>query len=442
MTVVVNRPPSSYLCQHLLVPRLPLLLALALVTLAACQPAARELARGPAGPEAPKALVEALADRFGPVDREAGFDALRPKLARAALVPSWVIDDGTVWRTRGDGWRAFELNGYSWGGLYRIGAREEALPAAAPGEYRGRVLLRQAGRERFEWSVSEELAVGPARPADLARALDALFRGAEGVTEASARAAIAGALPRASVKLGLLLRIEALELRPDAHGATSVRLAVRLAPAGIRGFAPRYAAFLEKYVGPMRGRLVVAEPGGAVWWTLETADRLWTVRLRVRDGSLVPLEGPDDRRLPGRLRATADYATRMGRFEVGARRIAADLALTRTPAVKAVSARFLEEPDWKLPFLAETLLDDPLRYPFEAPGSEIEWAARETPRGTLLTGLYRARVRETWILRWLGGMMSHAVGEFRQGAELEADRYHRECLLALRDDLAALAVFP
>ena len=417
-------------------------LALLLMPFAACQPAARELARGPAGPEAPKALVGALADRFGPIDREAGFDALRPKLARAALVPSWVLEDGTVWRTRGDGWRAVELNGYSLGGVYRIGARAEALPAVAPGEYRGRVLLRQTGSGRFEWSVSEELAVGGARPSDLAGALDVLFGGAEGSTESSARAAIAEAFPRASAKLGHLLRTETLALKPDAQGATSVRLAVRLTPAGIRGFAPRYSAFLEKYAGPMRGSLVVADTRGAAWWTLEAADNLWTLRLRLRDGSLVPLEGPANRRLPSRLRATADYATQMGRFKVGARRIAADLALTRTPGVKAFLARFLEEPDWQLPFLAETLLDDPLRYPFEAPGSEIEWAARETPGGTLLTGLYRTRVRETWILRWLGGMMGNAVGEFRGGAEREADQYHRECLLALRDDLAALAASP
>jgi hypothetical protein len=417
-------------------------LALLLVPFAACQPAARELARGPAGPEATKALVGALADRFGPIDREAGFDALRPKLARAALVPSWVLEDGTVWRTRGDGWRAVELNGYSLGGVYRIGARAEALPPVAPGEYRGRVLLRQTGSGRFEWSVSEELAVGGARPSDLAGALDVLFGGAEGSTESSARAAIAEAFPRASAKLGLLLRTETLALKPDAQGATSVRLAVRLTPAGIRGIAPRYSAFLEKYAGPMRGSLVVADTRGAGRWTLEAADNLWTLRLRLRDGSLVPLEGPADRRLPSRLRATADYATQMGRFKVGARRIAADLALTRTPGVKAFLARFLQEPDWQLPFLAETLLDDPLRYPFEAPGSEIEWAARETPGGTLLTGLYRTRVRETWILRWLGGMMGNAVGEFRGGAEREADQYHRECLLALRDDLAALAASP
>ena len=420
---------------------LPLGLALAALA-AACRPAAQEAARGPAGMDGPVVLVQALADRFGPIDREPGFDALRPKMARAALVPSRVLEDGTVWRTRGDGWRAVELDGYSSGAAYRIGARAEALPARAPGQYRGRVHLRQIGNGRFEWSVSEELAIGPVRPSDLAGALGALFRGAERSTEASARAAIAEALPRASAKLGLLLRLETLALQPDAHGATSARLAVRLTPAGIRGFAPHYSAFLEKYARPMRGSLVVADSGGAAWWTLETADHLWTLRLRVRDGSLVPLEGPADRRLPGRLRATADYVTRMGPFKVGARRIAADLSLTRTPGEKGLSARFLQEPDWQLPFLVETFLDDPLRYPFEAPGSEIEWAARETPGGALLTGLYRARVRETWILRWLGGMVGNAVGEFRGGAEREADQYHRECLLALRDDLAALGASP
>lgn len=408
----------------------------------ACREAARGLASGPAGDDGPRALVEALADRFGPIEREPAFDALRPKLARAALVPSRVFDDGTAWPARGDDWRALELAGYGSGATYRIGVRDEAPPAVVPGQYRSRVQLRRVESGRFEWSVGEELAVGPVRPSDLARALDALFRAAESSTEASARAAIAGALPRASAKLGLLLRLETLALQRDAHGATSVHLAVRLTPSGISSFAPRYSAYLEKYARPMRGTLLVADPGGAAWWTLEAGDNLWTVRLRLRDGSLVPLEGPAERRLPGRLRATADYVTRMGRFEVGARRIAADLELTRAPGEKGLSARFREEPDWKLPFLAEALLDDPLRYPFEEPGSEIAWAAREGSGGTVLTGLYRARVRETWILRWLGGMVGGAVDEFRRGAETEADRFNRECLLALRDDLAAPGAAP
>jgi hypothetical protein len=424
--------------QHEGVRRVTAILPLLGLAVAGCRPAARELAAGPAGPAGSQALVQALADRFGPIDREPGFDVVRPKLAGAALVPSRVFDDASVWRVQGEGWRAVELDGYVRGTAYRIGARAEALPARTPGQYRGRLHLQQVQRGRFEWLVTEELAVGPARPSDLARALDALFRAAERSTDAGARAAIAEALPRASAKLGLLLRLEVLRLEPGADGATSAHLGVRLTPAGIRHFAPRYAAFLEKYARPIRASLVVADLGGATWWTLEAADNLWTLRVRLRDGSLAPLEGPPDRRLPGHLRATADFETRMGRFDVGAQGIAAHLAVTRTPGEKALSARFLEEPDWRLPFLVETFLDDPLRYPFEAPGLEIQWAARETPLGTSLTGLYRARVRETWILRWLGGMVGNAVGEFRRGGEREADQFHRECLLALRDDLAAL----
>jgi hypothetical protein len=288
--------------------------------------------------------------------------------------------------------------------------------------------------------VDEELAVGGVRPSDLAAAHDALFRGAEASSESAARAAIAAALPRASSRLGLLFRLETLELRRDAHGATAVRLGVRLTPDGISGFAPRYAAFVRKYATPIRMRLVVADTAGAAWWSLDAADNLWTLRLRVRDGSLVPRDGPADGRVPPLLRATADYSTRMGRYKVGASALVAEVALTRTGAEKGFSARFLQEPEWELPFLVETLIGGPLHFPFEGQGSEAGWAVRQTPgAGTRFVRHYRARVRETWILRWLGGMTSQAVGEFRRGAEAEADRFTRECLLALRDDLAALA---
>jgi hypothetical protein len=418
--------------------RVSLLLALAGLALPGCRTVAHQLAAGPGGPAGPRELIQALADRFGPIDREPGFDSLRPKLAAAALVPSRVFDDPSAWRTRGDGWRAVDLDGYSSGGVYRIGTRAESLPPRLPGQYRERVQLRRVDGGRFEWHVTEELALGPTRPSDLARALDALFRGAGHATEASARAEIASALPRASAKVGLLLRLEQVALVHDAAGATSVQLAVRITPAGIRSFAPRYAAFLEKYSTPIRASLTMADPDGVPWWTLAGADNLWVARLRVRDGSLVPLEGPAERRLPGSLLATADFSTRMGHFKVGAQGIVSRVALTRTATEKGLSARFVEKPDWRLPFLVEALLHSPLHYPFEPPGSEVSWALRETPDGTLFAGLYRARVHETWILRWLGGMMGNAVSEFRRGAEREADQYHRECLLALRDDVTAL----
>jgi len=426
------------MCQHGRVHRLAVTLALLMALWTIALPSARDLAPGSTESDGLRIVLDALADRFGPTEREPGFAALRPKLARAGLVPSPMFDDVAAWTTRGDSWRAVELAGSAAGGVYHIGLRAEAPRPAVPGQYRGRMRLERLAAGRFEWTVSDELSIGQARPSDLAGALDTILRVAERSTEVSARAAIAERLPRAAARFGHLLRLETLTLQPDAHGATSVRLAVRLTPDGIRGFAPRYAAFLERYARPVRLSLVVADPGGVTWWTLEAADGLWTVRLRVRDGSLVPLEGPADRRLPGRLRATADLSTRIGRFGVGARRLAADLALTRTPVEKGFSALFLEEPDWQLPFLVETFLDSPLHYPFETPGSEVALTAREAPGGNLLVRHYRARVRETWILRWLGGKVDGAVGDFRRGAESEADLYHRACLLALRDDLASL----
>jgi hypothetical protein len=407
------------------------------LVLLSCQPPARELGSGPGGPEAPQVLVESLALRFGPVVREPAFDALRPKLAGAALVPSRVFADPAAWTTRGEAWRAVDLVGHASTGSYRIGVRDLAPPAREPGQYRARVRLEQVGGGRYEWTIDEDLAVGPVRPADLAAALDAALRAAESSTVPGARAALAAAFPRTRAKLGLLLHLETLDLRRDAHGATEARLGLRLVPDGIRGFAPRYAAFLDEHATPIRASAVLSDPEGAPWWSLTAAGNLWTLRFRIRDGSLVPLEGAADRRLPSRLRATVDYATRMGRWGVGARGLRADVELDRSPARKAMTARFHEEPEWEMPFLALLFLGGPLRYPFEERGSEVRWGAGEsTDGGTVLFGFYRARVRENWILRWLGGLTSKALGEFRRGAEQEADLYVRECLLALRDDLS------
>jgi hypothetical protein len=211
-----------------------------------------------------------------------------------------------------------------------------------------------------------------------------------------------------------------------------------LIPAGLRATAPRYAAFLDKYLTPIRTRVVVRDSTGATWWTLEGERNLWTLRLRARGGSLVPLEGDAERRLPERLRVTSDYATRMGRFRVAARGLVAEVVLTRTPEEKGFVAHFRQKPEWDLPFLVESLLGGPLSYPFEGSGSEAGWAAIETPSGTRFVRHYRARVGENFVLRWLGGMTNRALGEFRAGAEREADRYHGECLLAVRDDLGAL----
>ncbi len=417
--------------------RRPLALALA-VACAACHEPARRLGFGPVGQAEALALVEAITLRFGPSTREPAFEALRPKLARAAFVPSWIWDDTGAWLRQGDNFRAVDFAGYRSGSEYRFGLRREAPEPTALGQYRGQLRLDRLKAGRYEWTVREELAVGGMPPATLATALEGLLLGAEAADEARARAAIASAFPRAAAKLGQLLSIAELVLEPDGHGATSLRLAVRLDPARLRSAAPRYAAFLDKYLGPIRTRAVATDATGATWWTLEGERNLWTLRLRARGGSLVPLEGDALRRIPERLRVTADYSTRMGRFEIAARGLVAEVALIRTTGEKGFVAHFRQKPDWQLPFLVESLLGGPLQFPFDGPGSEAGWSAQETPSGTRLVRHYRARVAETFVLRWLGGMTSRALSEFRSGAERESERYYGECLAALRDDLEAL----
>ncbi len=419
-------------------PKLLGALALSFACAAACREPAQRLASGPGGAEAAQALVDALARRFGESSREPAFEALRPKLAKAALVPSRVFDDPEAWPRRGEAWRAVDFAGYRSGAGYVFGVRPLAPEPSLVGEYRGQLRLDKLSSGRFEWTVREELAVGRVRPADLAAALDALFAAAETADEHQARAQVAAAFPRASATLGALLRLETLALTKDAQGATTLRVRIRLTPDGLQAQAPRYAAFLEKYLTPMRMKVTASDATGAVWWTLDGERNLWTLGLRVQGGSLVPTGGGALRRVPAMLRVTADYATRMGRFSIAARGLAADVALTRAPLEKGFVARFHAAPDWDLPFLVEPLLGAALRYPFEGPGSEAGYSAVETPGGTRLVRRYRVRVGENWVLRWLGGMTNRALGEFRAGAEREADRYHGECLAAIAGDLAVL----
>jgi hypothetical protein len=419
--------------------RLPLIVLGAALILPGCREAAEGLASGPGGNEAALVLVGALADRFGPIEREPAFDALRPKLARAALVPSRVFDDTSAWPVRGEDWRTVDFEGFTAGGTYRLGVRGQARAPAKAGDYRAHLRLTRAGDGRFEWSMREELALGPVRPSDLANALTRLMEGGESLDGPAARSAACDALPRTTAALGRLLRVEALDLARDAAGATAVRLAVRIDPEGLRPYAPRYAAFVARYATPMRLAATAIDADGTPWWTLDAADNLWTLRIRTRGGSLVPLQGPADRRLPDALRVVADYSTKMGLFRVGVRRLAADVGLTRTAREKGFRARYDEAPDWQLPFLVKPFLRASLVYPFEPPGSEVGWAVESGPAGeTLLVGGYRARVRESWIVRWLGGLTGTAVSEFRRGAEAEADRFNRECLQALRADLSRL----
>jgi len=146
--------------------------------------------------------------------------------------------------------------------------------------------------------------------------------------------------------------------------------------------------------------------------------------------------------MPDHLHVRIDAATRTFIFHVGLANLIGDITLTRAPNEHAFTATFRKEPDWHLPPLVETMLKAPLQRPFQDPGASLTFdirdgQAHEAP--TVIFREYDLTVRESRIMRWLGGLGDAAVEDFRTGAETEFDQFAGETLSALRADVTHLA---
>ena len=409
--------------------------------LAACESVPRAMSEAPGRAwAASDELLLALAGRFGPAEREARFAQLRPKLARAGLVPSRVFDDATIW-TRSEGpLREVQF----WGapgaaGAYRIGIVERAELPGAAGEYRGRLQLERLGQSEFRWQMEDTLALGYVTSEELARAADALLALAEHAPAGDARAAIRESLPRTAAALGRLFSLDRFELQTDKDGARSVVATAGMHPDWLKQGMSGYAAFLRSEIFSMRMSLEVGDAAGT-FWTLTMRDGRLELRLRVKGGALAPLEGAP-RRLGDACSARFGLTMKQGLFRVGIEKLQSDISLLRGPGPVGFRASFRRQPDWQIPFIVQPFLHDSLRRPFEDEGAMLAYVLRDPGPGsrtTIVARDYRLTVKESWIVRWLGGNVGAVVTDFRRGAEAEADRFVRDALLALRDDVGAM----
>jgi hypothetical protein len=380
--------------------------------------------------------VSAVAERFGPVQLDPDFAVLRPKLLRGAFVPSRIYDDAAAWPRRESAARIVELYGSHGPAGYRLAAGAHAPPLQHPGDYAAVLSLTRLGEGEFEWHMHESLAVGEVRVADLAQAAGVLFERASAAAPSDARGVCREALPRAARVLGRLFTLEEARLGTPVDGAAEVTLRARLDPAGLEDRAPRYARFLRRQALTLRFQAVASDQAGR-WWGLEWRDGLAALHLRLRGGSLAPLDGPP-RAVPDRLQVRVDLSSRRGLFGAGFEGLEADVELMGGATEKGFVAHFTRVPSWGLPPLAEPLLRRPLRRPFEGQGALLRYAISESSP-TRLIREYRLSVQESWILRWLGGFMGGSVEEFRREAEAEADRFSGEVFWALRDDVMEAA---
>ncbi len=383
----------------------------------------------------------ALALRFGPLEMGPRFAGLRPRFARAGLVPSRVFEDASAWTGAEGEQRELGFEGGALGAQrYAIEVTARPRRPAAAGDYSGRLRLQRLRPGEFEWRMEESLALGRVRLAELAAAADVLFRLAEQLPAGDARAALRSSLPRTRASLGRAFSLDRLALSDAPDAARAVDFESTLHPDWLRERSPRYAEFLKRYVATLQGAASLEDPPGTPFWEASVREGRLTLRLRLRDGALLPLAG-QPRRLANRCSTRGSFAIKAGPFRVGFRELLGEVTLLRGPQQAGFRAEFHREPDWRVPFLIEPFLRGSLRRPFEREGAELGFVVRDgasAEEPTTAQREYRLAVKESWLVRWLGSNVGSAVSDFRRGAEAESDRFVRDAFLALRADVAAL----
>jgi hypothetical protein len=381
-------------------------------------------------------LFAALAERLGPITRNARLAAIRPRYVRNALTPSRIFDDTSVWSSRDGATRTIAVEGAPDGGRYVVSALAVGRPASlpdAPGRARHVMRLERLSDSQFQWDSRDELAVGGASAAQLTEALVATLASLERRSPAEIRADYERTLPRTTAALGRLFALDTLRVLPGRDGATALYVGLRIDPERLRATQPAFtgfAGYVDKYIKHIRYRVTIRDPRRGVTYLEATArDNFLTLHLRTRDGVLQPLYAPPQP-LPDTLELSADVFARALIFTVGATNLIGTCVLVREPHARGVVLNFRREPDWHFPLAVEHLLRSSLRRPFAAPGTTFAYRAQ-----TLLERDTRITVQESAIVRWLGMLGSRAMSDVTSRVEYEKDRFTADAFRALRSDL-------
>jgi hypothetical protein len=381
-------------------------------------------------------LLSTLGARFGPRVRNSRFDAAREQLARAVLVPSRIYGKPLEgMRVEGET-RTTAFVGRRTAAGYLLVVSPDAPTPRTPPHYAGTVRLRRIAESDYEWMVRDELAVAGPSVADIEAGLGAM------VTAAPAAArdgvpALAAAFPRTARALRGLVAVEALSAEPHPSGSTTIGAVLRIRPEAIQADYPAYAGYLRRHIAPLRYRLRVVDGAGLPWCEVEFHEMRFSLKLAAAGQSLAPLGGPP-RPLPAALRLQGEILTRSGLFTAGLKGLDGDVSWTRADHRLAAAIRFPRQPDWQLPLLVEPLIASSLRRPFEGEGALASLSAEDDPLGgTLWVRELGLVVRESWIIRWLGGIVGGAAGDFVGDVERDSERLNGDVIEALRQDLRA-----
>jgi hypothetical protein len=385
-------------------------------------------------------LFDAVATRFNQVELAPRYDAARVRLAQSALVPSRIFDDTVVWAVRPSaGLRLLYVSGTTANGHYFLEPRASLTPAVRPGDTRHTIALEQLAPSVYRWDTNVELAIGAITAEEMSGVISTLFRTAEGKTERDIREDYRAAFPRAAVAFGRGFSVDSFRITPSAVGATSVVLTGAFQPELMRAAYPNLAGYLDKYLGPAKYHFALADRSGAALFDIDGHDRSMTIRYRVKQGQLVTLLGPP-RAWPDSVVLTSDVSLKVKVFTVGFHNLVTDFLISDVGRDRAFTVIAQREPSWDLPMLTERLLRAPLHRPFEGAGAMFRIGVRDSAGlQSVFDRRTRLDVQESAIMRFVGSLASHAVGDLNQKVEIEEDRFLHDGFVALQADTRALA---
>jgi hypothetical protein len=136
------------------------------------------------------------------------------------------------------------------------------------------------------------------------------------------------------------------------------------------------------------------------------------------------------------LRLNVDVSLKVKLFKVGFHQLTTDFAIVNSPHESSWTVTARHEPEWDLPLITERLIRSPLRRPFEGAGSMFSVSVRDSSgTQTLFTRRGRLDVQESTIMRFIGSLGSHMMGDLDKRVEADEDRFIRDGFRALQADL-------
>jgi hypothetical protein len=387
-------------------------------------------------------MFTVLEQRFSGVQRSPKFAQSRAKIFSMALVPSRLYTDTSVWNSNPGPEHSLTVVGHFSDGRYRftdVPLAQAPVPSQL-GDSRHVVALTKLNAADFTWSTDVVTDWGTITGGGLANVFSAILAtAAHAHNEASLRANYREAFPHATEALGRLMSLDTIRVTPSGDGSARVTLVTTIHPERLKETAPAYAAYLTKYADPARFSITLLTPDSVRWLDIAAEQDHIVISLRTTaDGHLAPFVGPP-RPMPSTLIMRSSWFEKMSLFTVGMSDLDADFTITSAPHERAWVFGLHRPPEWHLPLSAARIMHATITRPFEGAGTVFRLSIRDSAGGpSIFQRQVTSTVKESPIMRWLGGLGGSAANEFEGQADIEENRFDAELFAALRTDIDAL----